>query len=182
MFGSLLLPLIAVSVPTLSITQIASLTEEVTLLWTEAETRFPGVTGIVDVTYSQAETNRFNTITGSDQVGFNYPCLEACAYLELAGDAYGKQWISGEYQKVRGGSGILGALFNYLEPTGRFPIGKKFKIVIENVDETKGSAEIKAYIHVCGFAVGCTPYVLPPGGIPLGEVSETESIFVGLIY
>lgn len=91
MFGSLLLPLIAVSVPTLSITQIASLTEEVTLLWTEAETRFPGLTGIVDVTYSQAETNRFNTITGSDQVGFNYPCLEACAYLELAGDAYGKR-------------------------------------------------------------------------------------------
>lgn len=54
---------------------------------------------------------------------------------------------------------------------------------MENVDETKGTAEIKAYTRICKpFPLGCTPYVLPPGGIPLGEVSETESIFVGLIY
>ncbi len=180
--ASLLTPMIAVSQPRLTSTQITKLTEEVTELYLNAESLFPGVTGIVDITYGVAEQRRFNTITGSEIVGFNFPCLVACAYLELAGNAYGSQWISGEYQKVPGGSGLLGALYNYLEPTGRFPIGNKFKIVVWDVNEGEGTAEIRAYTRVCKpLPIGCTPFTLPPGGISLGEVAEKDTIFVGLI-
>lgn len=175
-----ILPL-AVSKPRLSPRKVARLTEQVQRLWVEAELNFPEFTGIVDVTYGLAETKRFNTITGSDKVGFNFPCLVLCSYIELAGNAYGRQWISGKYQKVPGGSGILGALYYYKEPTGRFPVGPKFKIVVWNVDESKGTADLKAFTKVCAGLLGCTPYVLPPGGIDLIEVKEKDTLFTGLI-
>ena len=145
------------------------------------EPTFPGFVGVIDVVYGSSETSRFNTITGSDKVLFQFPCIVDCAYIELAGDTYGKQWISGKYQKVFGGSGALGALYDYEEPTGRFPLGPAFKIVLWEVDESKGSAEFRAFTKVCSGLAGCTPYVLPPGGIPLTTLYEKDSIFVGLL-
>ena len=174
-------PILAISKPSLSQGKIIQLTNQVQLLWSKAEVDFPDFTGIVDITYGPAETKRFNTITGSDKVGFSFPCLILCSYIELAGNAYGKQWISGKYQKVPGGSGLLGALYGYREPTGRFPVGPKFKIVVWNVDESQGTADLRAYVRQCAGLLGCTPYTLPPGGIELFEVKEKDIIFTGII-
>ena len=145
---------------------------------------FPGLLGIVDIVYGTAETRRANTITGSDLLGFRFPCLIGCAYIELAGagNAYGKQWISGKYQKVLGGTGALGALYNFREPTGRFPLSPEFKFVLWDVNESDGSAEFRAFFRVCNPApINCTPYVLPPEGISLGTVHEKDLIFLGVI-
>lgn len=179
--GSFVLPIFALSKPQLSQAEILQLTEEVTLLWAETQIAFPDFTGIVDITYGSAETVRFNTITGSDKVGFQFPCLTECAYIELAGNAYGKQWISGKYQRVLGGSGALGALYNYQEPTGRFPVGQKFKIVVWDIDEGEGTASLRAFVQICMGALGCTGYNLPPSGLELIEVQEKDILFTGFI-
>lgn len=151
----------------------------------EEEAReFPGFLGIVDIIYGTAETRRANTITGSDLLGFKFPCLDECAYIELAGvgNVYGKQWISGKYQKVLGGTGALGALYNFLEPTGRFPLSPEFKFVLWDVDESEGSAEFRVFFRACNPApINCTPYVLPPGGIPIGTLYEKDLIFLGIV-
>lgn len=76
-------------------------------------TPLSGVSGVVariDAVYGPAEANRQNTITGSDQVGFQAPCAANCAYLELdeapelgrtaTSALRGKQFISGKYQAV----------------------------------------------------------------------------------
>ena len=150
----------------------------------EEAREFPGFLGIVDLVYGTAETRRTNTITGSDLVGFSFPCPIGCAYIELAGvgSAYGKQWISGKYQKVLGGTGAFGALYNFQEPTGRFPLSPEFKFVLWDVDEGDGAAEFRAFFRVCNPApTNCTPYVLPPDGIPIGTVHEKDLIFLGVI-
>lgn len=170
---------------------VNQISTDLTQAFTEAFTEvaqekreFPGFLGTVDIVYGQEETKRTNTITGSDLVGFKFPCFKRCAYIELAGsgNVYGRQWISGKNQKVRGGTGALGALYNFREPTGRFPLSPEFKIVLWNVNESKGSAEFRAFFRVCNPApINCTPYVLPPNGISLGTVYEKDSIFLGVV-
>lgn len=57
-----------------------------------------GAIGVVDMVYGAKESDRVNTISGSDVEGFQVPCRQNCAYTELAGmqTLYGKQWISGK--------------------------------------------------------------------------------------
>lgn len=57
-----------------------------------------GVIGIVDIVYGTKERDRTQTISGSDQQGFQVSCKINCAHVELTGDAalQGKQWISGQ--------------------------------------------------------------------------------------
>ncbi len=160
-----------------------------------------GFVALHDVTYGSAEHRRHNTVTGSDQVGFNYPCdedhdaPEGCGYVELsapswlglAGDMglHGKQWIQGGKdpggQMVPGGEGILGALNGGMEPTGRLPFGPVFKVVLTKTDESKGEAEFGLYFRVCkrGWVdLGCTPYFIGP--IPWLTHYEKDLIFIGL--
>ena len=106
---------------------------------------FFGYVALDDVTYGPAEHHTTPTkfsITGSDQVGFNYQCAQerGCAYLELnspaslgvAGDPglHGAQWIKGGTdpggQMVKGGHGILGVINGGQEPTGRLPLRPSF--------------------------------------------------------
>jgi hypothetical protein len=65
-----------------------------------------GPIGTVDVVYGIKESDRTNTISGSHEEGFQVPCKENCAHVEMAGNPalYGKQWISGKSQKVKGGT------------------------------------------------------------------------------
>ncbi|MFO5491150.1 MAG: hypothetical protein ACLBM6_01085 [Cuspidothrix sp.] len=74
----------------------------------------------IDAVYGTAENHRQNTISGSDVQGFSVPCTQKdCAYVELddlenigksdRSTLEGKQWISGKYQEVEGGWGILKA-------------------------------------------------------------------------
>lgn len=89
-------------------------------------------------------------------MGFNYQCAQAngCSNLELSSSASlgmagdptlnGAQWIKGGTtpggQMVPGGEGILGAINNGMEPTGRLPFGSAFKVVLIDTDESEGLA------------------------------------------
>ncbi|OWY64102.1 hypothetical protein B7486_49175 [cyanobacterium TDX16] len=145
----------------------------------------PGMLGVVDIAYGTAESDRDNTITGSYKQGFKVPCQKKCAYVELAGapplyarsPVYGKQWISGKYQKVRGGHGILGQLNNGLEPTGRHPFGKAFKLVVWEIDEATGTVETALFFRTCGSTgLGCSPYIFGP--IPFINFHEKDLFFL----
>lgn len=139
-----------------------------------------GIVGIVDMAYGTAETDRRNTITGSFKEGFQVPCKEKCAYTELVGapPIYGKQWISGKYQKVKGGSGFLGQIKG-MEPTGRHPFGKLFKVVVWDVVETEDRVDTVLFFRFCRDLLGCTGYVFGP--IPFLSYHVADPIFVGLL-
>ncbi|HEY9609014.1 hypothetical protein, partial [Allocoleopsis sp.] len=139
--------------------------------------------GIVDIAFGTAEQKRDRTISGSDVEGFTVPCEKDCAHAELAGSAkiLGRQWISGKYQEVRGGHGILAAVNNGLEPTGRLPFGDAFKVVIWDISEPKGTVDTALFFRFCmrkGFVdLGCTPYFIGP--IPWLSYHEKDAIFLG---
>lgn len=153
--------------------------------------RFPvslvaaGAIGVVDMIYGAKESNRVNTISGSDVEGFQVACRENCAYTELSGvqPLYGKQWISGKYQQVKGGHGPLAIVNGGKEPTGRHPFGKAFKVVIWDVNESEGRVDTALFFRMChrifGFGKTCTPYFIGP--IPFMSYHEKSPIFVGLL-
>jgi hypothetical protein len=143
-----------------------------------------GMIGSVDVVYGAKERDRTNTISGSHEEGFQVACKENCAHVEMAGDSalYGKQWISGKYQKVKGGSGILGAVNGGKEPTGRHPFGDVFKVAVWDVDESSGEASTALFFRICKRGIpdlGCTPYFLGP--VPFLNYNEKQPIFTGLL-
>ncbi|MBW4606820.1 MAG: M23 family peptidase [Hassallia sp. WJT32-NPBG1] len=142
----------------------------------------------IDVVYGPAENRRNNTISGSDVQGFSVPCTEKdCAYLELddlentgrqeRGQLEGKQWISGKYQEVEGGRGILKAVNNGREPTGRLPFGKAFKMVVMEPDETTDTVDTALFFRFCAWRMGCTPYFIGP--VPFFSYKVNSLIFVG---
>ncbi len=142
----------------------------------------------IDAVYGTAENRRNNPISGSDVQGFSVPCTQKdCAYLELddlenvgASDrssSEGKQWISGKYQEVEGGSGILKAVNNGREPTGRLPFGKAFKVVVMETDETTDTVNTALYFRFCAWKMGCTPYFIGP--IPFFSYQVNALMFVG---
>jgi hypothetical protein len=142
----------------------------------------------IDVIYGPAENRRKNTISGSDVQGFSVPCTDKdCAYIEMddlentGADARdpleGKQWISGKYQEVEGGSGILKAVNNGREPTGRLPFGKAFKVVVMEPDETTDTVDTALYFRFCAWHMGCTPYFIGP--VPFFSYKVNALMFVG---
>ncbi|MBD2205725.1 M23 family peptidase [Calothrix sp. FACHB-1219] len=142
----------------------------------------------IDVVHGPAENRRNNTISGSDVQGFSVPCSEKdCAYLELddlenAGRSdrsklEGKQWISGKYQEVEGGRGILKAVNNGREPTGRLPFGKAFKVVVMEPDETTDTVDTALFFRFCAWRMGCTPYFIGP--VPFFSYKVNSLMFVG---
>ena len=142
----------------------------------------------IDVVYGPTENRRNNTISGSDVQGFSVPCTEKdCAYLELddlentgrsdRSKLEGKQWISGKYQEVEGGRGILKAVNNGREPTGRLPFGKAFKVVIMEPDETTDTVDTALFFRFCAWRMGCTPYFIGP--VPFFSYKVNSLIFVG---
>lgn len=141
--------------------------------------------GIVDVAFGSVEQKRNRTISGSDVEGFTVPCQKDCAHAELAGSSkvLGRQWISGKYQEVRGGHGVLAAVNDGKEPTGRHPFGDAFKVVIWDTSEPKGTVDTALFLRFCmrkGFVdLGCTPYFIGP--IPWFSYHEKDSIFLGSV-
>lgn len=142
-----------------------------------------------DLILDKAEKGVDNTVTGSDKekTKFNTPCLlarqQVCGHLELndfisVGMA-GKRWINGKHQKVRGGSGALGALFGGKEPTGRLPFGpgSPFKLVLTKTDESTDTFTFSAYFRVCEFLAGCTPYAFGP--FPLYSGGYNDPVWMG---
>ncbi|GAB1542807.1 hypothetical protein NUACC21_54810 [Scytonema sp. NUACC21] len=141
--------------------------------------------GIVDVAFGTDEQQKERTISGSNKQGFNVPCEKDCAHIELSGSplVLGKQWISGKYQLVRGGKGILGSVNGGKEPTGRHPFGDAFKVVVWDTSEVDGMVSQALFFRACmrkGFVdLGCTPYFIGP--IPWLTYKEKEAIFLGLV-
>ena len=140
--------------------------------------------GQVDLPLMEIEANRTRTISGSYQEGFNVPCLQDdCAHMEVAGPGKttGVEWISGKFQKVKGGFGPLGMVFNGKEPTGRHPFGKAFKQVVWNINEAEGSVETTMFFRICKkiLFVGktCTPYGIGP--VPFITYREKDPIILG---
>lgn len=138
----------------------------------------------IDMIYGASESKRQNTISGSDVEGFAVTCTKNCAYIELddlensgrrrSGPLEGKQWISGKYQEVRGGSGCLAGW----EPTGRHPFGKAFKVVVMEPDETADRVDTALYFRL-SVPCGKSPYIIGP--IPFFSYSVNSPIFVGLL-
>jgi hypothetical protein len=89
----------------------------------------------------------------------------------------GKQWISGKYQEVEGGWGLLKAVNNGREPTGRLPFGKAFKVVVMEPDETTDTVDTALYFRFCAWRKGCTPYFIGP--IPFFSYKVNALMFIG---
>jgi hypothetical protein len=144
---------------------------------------FSGVIGTVDVVYGEKEAKRMNTVSGSEQEGFNVACKQSsCSYIELSGIPYGKQWISGKSQQVSGGFGTLKTLNGGKEPTGRLPFGPAFKVALTKVTESQGTADFGAYFRICSTMpwgeYTCSPYFIGP--IPfIPSFREKDLILLG---
>ncbi|MEO0932817.1 MAG: hypothetical protein AAFY21_03345, partial [Cyanobacteria bacterium J06641_2] len=141
--------------------------------------------GIVDVAFATDEQKRDRTISGSNKEGFAVPCDEDCAHIELSGspDVHGKAWVSGKYQLVKGGRGILGSVNGGREPTGRNLFGDAFKVAVWDVSEVDGKVSQSLFFRVCMrnnfIDLGCTPYFIGP--VPFMSYREQDAIFLGLI-
>lgn len=152
---------------------------------------FPGtptadgqMVGKVDVVFGAAEKSRTKSISGSTESGFGVPCEKGCGHIELSGSAVlGRQWVSGKYQEVPGGHGVLGSVNGGKEPTGRHPFGDAFKLVVTDISEPLGTASLAMFFRICArngpVDLGCTPYFL--GGVPMMTVKEGDAIFLGQV-
>jgi hypothetical protein len=142
-----------------------------------------GIVGRIDSVWGSSESNRTRTVSGSNRVGYHYPCKKKCAHIELNnlesegkavydGNFKGLSWISGKYQKVKGGSGCLKGS----EPTGRHPFGKAFKVVVWDTDETKDTVDTAIFFRFKIFC-GKSPYIIGP--FPFVSYRVGDPIFLG---
>ena len=159
----------------------------------------------IDAVWSDAESNRQRTVSGSYEEGFNVPCNSGsrCPYIELDDienfgsdwrlPTEGVQWIEGRDPQsgnicpdrpwgVRGGHGVLGVVNCGKEPTGRHPFGKAFKFAIWGTDETTDTVETAIFFRFCAKSpfvdLGCTPYFIGP--IPFFSFRRDNWIFLGI--
>ncbi|WP_225886720.1 M23 family metallopeptidase [Leptolyngbya sp. PCC 6406] len=146
-----------------------------------------GTTMQIDFIWGPKEGERTRTISGSEQQGFAVPCYverQDCSSIELQTLGSGSQaldgshWVSGKYQEVEGGSGLLRAVNGGKEPTGRHPYGPLFKQVIWEPDETTDTVSSALFFRACALG-GCTPYVIGP--FPFITYRINDPIFVGAL-
>jgi hypothetical protein len=140
--------------------------------------------GTADLILKNVEGNRTRTISGSDKEGFTVPCKENCAHIELNGSQKlaGRQWISGQFQEVQGGFGVLAQTNGGKEPTGIHPFGEGFKVVLWEVNDIENSVSTMLFFRVCKRGtpdLGCTPYFI--GGVPFMTFDETMPMFLGKV-
>jgi hypothetical protein len=155
---------------------------------------FQGAAGaaILDLPLNQEGFITTNVITGSDRVGFNFPCAQPlCGLVELGFPFQGARFISGTQQWVLGGHNLLGSLFGNLEPTGRPLVGnpdpeqEPFKLILNWADDTTGTAMFGLAMHWCIHHEwpdplpnpDCTPYNTQFPGIWLWK--EKDVVFIG---
>ena len=142
-----------------------------------------GLLAKADIAFGTAEAGIDNTISGSYKEGFNVFCKSECAHVELAKFALGKRWVSGRYQKVKGGRGVLSLVNGGKEPTGRHPFGSAFKIVVWDTNESDGSIDTALFFRYCQQTIfvdlGCTPYFIGP--ISFLTYQEKDNMIIGLL-
>jgi hypothetical protein len=116
----------------------------------------------IDWILSQVETPGLRSVSGGYNVGFNFPCPNNCAHVELVSNPLveGGQLISGQFQEVDGGHGSLKG--DGQEPTGIHPYGPIWKVVLWDVDETTGTVSFAWFMRFCDIFGNCTPYEYGP--------------------
>lgn len=131
----------------------------------------------IDLIWSRHELPATRSISGSDHVGFNYPCTINCAHLEVVGNPSinGKQWISGNFQEVDGGWGCLKWVNGGKEPTGRHPYGSAFKLVVRELNEQTDTARADIFLRWCNQC-GCTPYYLYANTLEIWHTGDVKWI------
>jgi hypothetical protein len=156
-----------------------------------------GVVGIASVVLGQAErgdakvgSNYFisgSVIRGDHTVPVACEPGKECPYLELGsfsgsnGALYGKRWVSGSSQQVKGGYGFLARVNGGKEPTGRLVYGNAFKVALIGTNESKGTADFGLFFRICArppfMQKTCTPYFIGP--VPWFGVKENDLVIVG---
>lgn len=144
----------------------------------------------IDKIWGTAESESMRTISGSDVEGFEVPCFRGrtdCASIELddlenegrvkQGRLKGVHWVSGKYQQVRGGRGLLGQVNGGMEPTGRLPFGDVFKVVVWEPGETTDTVTTALFFRACQGTLGCTPYMIGP--VPFLTLRVNAPMIVG---
>ena len=118
------------------------------------------------------------------------PHIEAFNLLSLAGtavpgaslvlDPFFGRWVSGQAQEVEGGCGPLRAFNGGMEPTGLHPFGSAFKFALWDIEDTTDTVTTRILFRICISIpfVGrtCTPYAIPPQGIPFIPFSRDSFI------
>ncbi len=143
----------------------------------------------IDQVFGPAEGGQKQTVSGSNEEGFSVKCRDNCSHIELddtedtgekvQGEFEGAEWISGKYQEVNGGFGVLGNLNGGVEPTGRHPFGDAFKVVVWEADETSDNVSTRMYFRICKRGIpdlGCSPYFIPA---PFLRFRRDDTIFMG---
>ncbi len=151
------------------------------ITWGSAEHGDPNVDSSYFV--SGSVNQRGQTVPVACPTGHSCPYLELSDPLGPSGPLHGKRWVSGE-QQVDGGFGPLAILNGGKEPAGRTVFGADFgKIVVENIDESKASADFSLYKRICAhyplIGKSCSPFFIP---IPLPfSTREGELIIVSAL-
>jgi hypothetical protein len=127
------------------------------------------------------ERNIDNTASGNWK-NMAIPCMgakQSCAHIEVRRNIGLKdkniRWVSKEH-KVPGGNGFLCKW----EPTGRFPLGKNPKVVLENIDEAEGKITFALYFAVYGPFGAESAHCFGPFPMPFfGSAKEGQWILFG---
>ena len=151
-------------------------------------------TGIarVDLVFSEAEGYAERAISGSDREGFNTATCRTdnnlnggCAHIELGGPLpfnRGKQWVTGDSQKVKGGWGILRPVNGGKEPTGRMPFPEaSFKMVLRNSNEQTDEVDLVLAFRYGFYDWFGNPHFTPYGifEIPFFTTAVRDILFLG---
>jgi hypothetical protein len=106
-------------------------------------------------------------------------CKNKCKFAEISaiGTSYhGATWADAKHD-VPDGFGPACAVAPGLcrGPAGNHPFGEGFRVLLTNINPRKGTAQRAVSFRVCDdFRINCSPYILPPGGIPIGSVREGD--------
>lgn len=151
-------------------------------------------TGIarIDLVFSEAEGYAERAISGSDREGFNTATCRTdnnlnggCAHIELGGPLpfnRGKQWVTGDSQKVKGGHGMLRWVNGGKEPTGRMPFPEaSFKMVLRNSNEQTDEVELMLAFRYGFYDWFGNPHFTPYGifEIPFFTTAVRDILFLG---
>ncbi len=116
-------------------------------------------------------------ITGS---GFRKEnCNNKCKFVEVSapGTSYhGAIWVDAQHY-VSDGFGPACAIVPGLcrGPAGNHPFGEGFRVLLTNINPRNGTAQRAISFRVCDdLRINCSPYIIPPSGIPIGTVREGD--------
>jgi len=152
------------------------------ITWGSAEHGDPNVDSSYFV--SGSVNQRGQTVPVACPTGHSCPYLELSDPLGSSGPLHGKRWVSRE-QQVDGGFGPLAILNGGKEPAGRTVFGADFgKIVVENINESKASADFSLYKRICAhyplIGKSCSPFFIGPIPLPF-STSEGEILIVSAL-